>query len=152
MIGILVAPARGEEWLAVARRAGRGAMASGWRHRPADEFAGARMPADALPEEDRHAGPVDKPNSIALRIAMVAADEADLIATLRWGFEWDIGAAALIAMEAGARATDVFGRKLAYNKRDPRAFGLLVCAPGNPCRCHRAAGRAANAGRMRVGG
>ena len=28
---------------------------------------------------------VAKPNSIALRIAMVAAGEADLVATLRWG-------------------------------------------------------------------
>ena len=60
---------------------------------------------------------------------MVAANEADLLATLRWGWEWDIGAAALIAREAGAATTDAFGRPLAYNKRDPRAFGLLVSAP-----------------------
>jgi myo-inositol-1(or 4)-monophosphatase len=72
---------------------------------------------------------VAKPNSIALRIAMVAADEADLLATLRWGYEWDIGAAALIAREAGASVTDAFGQPLNYNKRDPRAFGVLVTAP-----------------------
>ena len=60
---------------------------------------------------------------------MVAADDADLCATLRWGFEWDIGAAALIAREAGAAVSDAFGQPLAYNKRDPRAFGLLVSAP-----------------------
>jgi len=60
---------------------------------------------------------------------MVAADEADLVATLRWGFEWDIGAAGLIAREAGAAVTDAHGAPLAYNKRDPRAFGLLVTAP-----------------------
>ena len=41
----------------------------------------------------------------------------------------DIGAAALIAREAGAMATDVFGQTLHYNKLDPRAFGVLVCAP-----------------------
>src|SRR3546814_10609718 len=40
---------------------------------------------------------VTKPNSIALRIALVADDRADLVATLRWGFEWDVAAAALIA-------------------------------------------------------
>jgi myo-inositol-1(or 4)-monophosphatase len=72
---------------------------------------------------------VDQPNSIALRMAMVAADEADLLATLRWGFEWDIGAAALIAREAGAVVTDAFGGPLNYNKRDPRAFGVLAAAP-----------------------
>ena len=87
------------------------------------------MPTDSLPREDRDLVTVDKPNSIALRIAMVAADEADLVATLRWGYEWDIAAATLIAREAGAEVTDAFGHPLVYNKHDPRAFGLLVCAP-----------------------
>ena len=73
--------------------------------------------------------PVTKPNSIALRVAMVAADDADLLATVRWGWEWDVAAAALIAREAGAAVTDAFGRPLNYNKRDPRAFGVLVSAP-----------------------
>ena len=48
------------------------------------------------------------------------------MATVRWGFEWDIGAAALIAREAGAAVTDAFGQPLNYNKRDPRAFGVLA--------------------------
>ena len=60
---------------------------------------------------------------------MVADDRADLVATLRWGYEWDIAAATLIAREAGAAVTDAFGAPLNYNKRDPRAFGLLVSAP-----------------------
>jgi myo-inositol-1(or 4)-monophosphatase len=72
---------------------------------------------------------VERPNSIALRIAMVADDRADLVVTLRWGFEWDIAAATLIAREAGAAVSDAFGHPLSYNKRDPRAFGVLVCAP-----------------------
>lgn len=128
LMGFLAAPARGEFWHAIA---GQGS----WRNdKPLvasqrQEFAGARVPADALPREDRDLTLVDKPNSIALRAAMVAADEADLLATLRWGWEWDIGAAALIAREAGAATTDAFGRPLAYNKRDPRAFGLLISAP-----------------------
>ena len=73
---------------------------------------------------------VEKPNSIALRIAMVADDRADLLATLRWGYEWDVAAATLIAREAGAAVSDAFGKPLSYNKRDPRAFGVLVTAPG----------------------
>lgn len=128
LIGMLCAPARGEEWSAIA---GRGAWCNGERLQASTrkDFSGARTPADALAKEDRDLVTVEKPNSIALRIAMVAADEADILATLRWGFEWDIGAAALIAREAGAAVTDAFGNKLAYNKRDPRAFGLLATAP-----------------------
>ena len=89
----------------------------------------ARVPADMLPKVDHDLTMVDKPNSIALRIAMVAANEADLLATLRWGFEWDIAAACLIAREAGAAVSDAFGAPFDFNKRDPRAFGLLVTAP-----------------------
>ena len=64
-----------------------------------------------------------------LRAAMVAANRVDLLATMRWGYEWDIAAATLIAREAGAAVSDIFGQPLGYNKRDPRSFGLLVCAP-----------------------
>jgi myo-inositol-1(or 4)-monophosphatase len=73
---------------------------------------------------------VEKPNSIALRMGMVAAGEADLVATLRWGFEWDIAAAALIAEEAGATVTDARGNTLRYNSTRGDAFGVLVASPG----------------------
>jgi myo-inositol-1(or 4)-monophosphatase len=128
LIGTLVAPARGETWCAIA---GQGAWRNDERLRASarKELPGARVPADSLPREDKDLTMVAKPNSIALRIAMVAADEADLLATLRWGYEWDVAAATLIAREAGAAVTDAFGQPLAYNKRDPRAFGLLVSAP-----------------------
>ncbi|MEM1052944.1 MAG: 3'(2'),5'-bisphosphate nucleotidase CysQ [Pseudomonadota bacterium] len=128
LVGMLSAPARNEEWLSVA---GQGASLNG-RSLSASkrrEFTGARVPVDQLPNADSDLVAVEKPNSIALRIAMVANDQADLVATLRWGFEWDIAAAALIAREAGARVSDAFGMPLAYNKRDPRDFGLLVSAP-----------------------
>lgn len=128
LLGMLDAPARGEFWSA---EAGQGAWRNGRRLSASrrTELAGARVPAHVLPKMDADLTVVDQPNSIALRVAMVAADEADLIATLRWGYEWDIGAAALIAREAGAAVTDALGQPLAYNKPDPRAFGLLVCAP-----------------------
>ncbi len=73
---------------------------------------------------------MEKPNSIALRMAMVAADEADLVATVRWGNEWDVAAAALIAQEAGAVVTDALGEPLSFNRPEPTAFGLLCAAPG----------------------
>jgi myo-inositol-1(or 4)-monophosphatase len=128
LIGTLVAPAREETWSATA---GQGAWRNGERLRASTRraLAGARVPSDSLPKDDRDLTMVAKPNSIALRIAMVAADEADLVATLRWGYEWDVAAATLIAREAGAAVTDAFGKPLVYNKRDPRAFGLLVSAP-----------------------
>lgn len=128
LIGMLAAPARGEEWLAVA---GQGATLNGQPIRASTRttFPGARVPTHTLPKEDSDLVAVDQPNSIALRIAMVADDRADLVATLRWGYEWDIAAATLIAREAGAEVTDAFGRPLAYNKHDPRDFGVLVCSP-----------------------
>jgi len=134
LIGMLAAPARDEEWFGFA---GQGAWCNGERLAASTrkEFPGARVPTDHLPKEDRDLVIVEKHNSIALRIAMVASGEADLVATLRWGFEWDIAAATLIAREAGAAVSDAFGAPLAYNKRDPRAFGLLVSAPA----IHRAA-------------
>ena len=128
LLGYLDAPARDEFWYA---EAGQGS----WRNGEAlaasrrTTLPGSRVPARVTGPEDADLVLVDQPNSIALRIAMVAADAADLVATLRWGWEWDIGAAALIAREAGAVVTDVFGQPLNYNKRDPRAFGLLVTAP-----------------------
>lgn len=129
VLGVLSAPAREELWTA---EAGKGARRNGrlvhCGHRT--NLAGARAPTDSLPREDRDLVVVAKPNSIALRMAMVAADEADLLATLRWGAEWDVAASVLIAREAGAAVTDALGQPLAFNQPDPRAFGLLATVPG----------------------
>ena len=129
VIAVLDAPARGEAWVA---RAGGGATRNGVPLTASGrtELAGARVPADALPQADRDFVAVAKPNSIALRIAMVAADEADLVATERWGAEWDIAAAVLVAAEAGAAVTDGLGAPLAFNKRESRVFGVLAAGAG----------------------
>lgn len=143
VIAVLDAPARGEVWTA---RAGAGAFRNGVPLRVAERstLAGARVPSDGLARADRDLVPVAKPNSIALRIAMVAAGEADLVATLRWGHEWDIAAAVLIAAEAGAAVSDALGAKLAFNTRSAEAFGVLATAPGlHAAAVERLAGRAA---------
>ena len=129
VIGVLSAPARSELWTA---ERGRGAWRNGQPLRASGctELAGARVPADQLPPDDADLVAVAKPNSIALRIALVAAGEADLVATLKWGFEWDIAAAALIAEEAGASVTGALGQPLAFNTASGEAFGVLVAAPG----------------------
>ena len=128
-LGVLYAPARDELWVA---ELGKGATRNGIdlvASRRAS-FRGPRVPADALPRIDSDLVMVPKPNSIALRIAMVAADEADLVATLRWGFEWDVAAAALIAAEAGASVTDAFGASLLFNTPRAQAFGVVACSAG----------------------
>jgi myo-inositol-1(or 4)-monophosphatase len=129
VLGVLAAPMRDELWTAAR---GRGSWRNGapLRVSPRAELTGARVPADTLPRVDQDLVPVAKPNSIALRIAMVAAGEADLLATLRWGFEWDIAAAALIAEEAGATVTGALGQPLAFNTASGEAFGVLVATPG----------------------
>jgi myo-inositol-1(or 4)-monophosphatase len=128
LIGVLDAPMRGEHWTA---EKGRGARRNDERLRVSGrrELAGARVPADQLAEPDRDLVAVARPNSIALRIALVAAGEADLVATLRWGFEWDIAAAALIAAEAGATVSGALGQPLAFNSASGEAFGVLVATP-----------------------
>lgn len=128
-IGVLDAPARGDIFRA---GLGQGATRNGAAIQAGDRrvFSGSRVPTDGLPKADSDLVAVAKPNSIALRIAMVAADEADLVATLRWGYEWDIAAAALIASEAGASVSDAFGAPLAFNTPRAQAFGVLATTPG----------------------
>jgi myo-inositol-1(or 4)-monophosphatase len=129
VIGVLEAPARGEHWAA---SAGEGAFRNGIALKASARsiLAGARVPTEQLPKLDSDLVAVEKPNSIALRMAMVASDEADLVASIRWGFEWDIAAAALIAREAGAHVTDVRGQTLRYNSTKGEAFGVLASSHG----------------------
>ena len=126
LLAVLSAPARGELWTA---ERGLGSWRNGERLRASGriELRGARVPADEAPDPDMV--PVAKPNSIALRMALVAAGEADLVATFKWGFEWDIAAAALIAAEAGATVTGALGQPLAFNTASGETFGMLAAAP-----------------------
>ncbi len=128
IFGVLDAPARSERWEATL---GSGATLNGLPISASTHgsMKRARVPADALPKGDVDLIAVFKPNSIALRMAMVAADEADLVAALRWGNEWDIAAAALICTEAGAVVSDAHGAPVRYNSTKGEAFGLLCCSP-----------------------
>jgi myo-inositol-1(or 4)-monophosphatase len=129
VLGVLDAPARDEHWAA---EVGSGSTRNGIILKASDrvDLPGARVPADMLPKVDADLAMVFKPNSIALRMAMVASAEADLLAALRWGHEWDIAAAALIAQEAGAIVTDARGQTLRFNSTKGEMFGVLATAPG----------------------
>ena len=128
MFAAIYAPVTKQLWIA---HKGEGTTCNGARLFASSrkEFIGARVPTDALPKADRDLEMVHKPNSIAMRMTMVACDRADLVATLRWGNEWDIAAAHLIAEEAGAIVTDATGGTIYYNKPKPLDFGLICCAP-----------------------
>jgi myo-inositol-1(or 4)-monophosphatase len=128
VLAVLDAPARQEQWRAAA---GQGATRDGVPVRAStrQSLPGARTPADTLPRNEPDFIGVPRPNSIALRIAMVASNEADFCATLRWGHEWDIAAAMLVAEEAGATVSDAFGHPIRYNSTKAEQFGLLVTAP-----------------------
>lgn len=64
--------------------------------------------------------------SIAYRMALVAAGAGD--ATLLFGYknEWDIAAGAAIIAAAGGRVTDLWGAPLTFNQIDPRAPGVAA--------------------------
>jgi myo-inositol-1(or 4)-monophosphatase len=68
-------------------------------------------------------------NSIAYRLALIAAGRADATLSLTGKSEWDIAAAALLVEEAGGRMTDAAGAALTYNKPSPRMNGLVAAAP-----------------------
>jgi myo-inositol-1(or 4)-monophosphatase len=72
---------------------------------------------------------VAKPNSLALRMAMLAADEADAWVEGRSIAEWDVAAASLILAEAGGILTDRHGAALAFNQPQPIIHGLAAATP-----------------------
>jgi myo-inositol-1(or 4)-monophosphatase len=129
LFAVMAAPAQAKLWVA---QTGQGTTCNGERLVASNrlDFPGSRVPTDDLPKIDRDLIMVEKPNSIAMRMTMVACDRADLVATLRWGHEWDIAAAHLVAQEAGAIVTNATGDAIRYNKPKPLDFGLICSAPG----------------------
>ena len=143
IFAVMAAPAQNKLWVAAS---GEGVTCNGDPLACSTRrgFTGSRVPADDLPRLDADLVTVTKPNSIAMRMTMVACDRADLVASLRWGNEWDIAAAHLVAQEAGAVVTDALGNPIVYNKRKPLDFGLICCAPDiHDAAVDRLAGRAA---------
>ena len=143
IFAVMAAPAQAKTWIA---HKGQGVTCNGEQLTAStrQDFAGSRVPTDDLSAVDHDLTIVEKPNSIAMRMTMVACDRADLVATLRWGHEWDVAAAHLVAQEAGACVTNALGQPILYNKPDPKDFGLICSAPGiHDAAVERLAGRAA---------
>lgn len=127
VLAVLAAPMRGVVYRAAA---GAGATANGavLRASARGELAGARVPLDAGRNRLGTAlvTRVPKPIALALRLAMVAEDEADVVARRGAVRELDVAAAALIVAEAGGTVTDARGRTLVFNQPSARFDGILA--------------------------
>ncbi|MGV1013602.1 MAG: 3'(2'),5'-bisphosphate nucleotidase CysQ [Methyloceanibacter sp.] len=69
-------------------------------------------------------------NSVAYRLALVAAGQADATISLSAKSEWDLAAAAVIVDEAGGIITDHHGATHLYNRESPRLPSLVASGPG----------------------
>jgi myo-inositol-1(or 4)-monophosphatase len=72
---------------------------------------------------------LEKRNSIAYRMALVAGGGFDAAITLSPKSDWDVCAGDLIAEEAGAKTSDHLGRPFVYNKPVPLQPSLICSAP-----------------------
>lgn len=133
-VAALAAPARGQMFVAAR---GLGARCNGAPLSVAalTSLAGVRLPMDAAnlgasywpspwPGEA-----VERPNSVALRMAKLASAEADAWLEGRSIWEWDVAAASLILAEAGGIATDRYGAALVFNKPSPVFNGIAAANP-----------------------
>ncbi|HWU26463.1 MAG TPA: 3'(2'),5'-bisphosphate nucleotidase CysQ [Rhizomicrobium sp.] len=77
---------------------------------------------------------VEQRNSIAYRLALVAAGDFDAALSLSGKHDWDIAAGDLIVHEAGGRVSDHKGNVLRYNDRVPLQRSLV--AAGQPLHAH----------------
>ena len=73
---------------------------------------------------------VENRNSVALRMALVAAGAFDACVALTPKQDWDIAAGLVIAEEAGAVVTDHTGAPLVLNRPSVRHPSLVAAAPG----------------------
>lgn len=72
---------------------------------------------------------VESRNSVAYRMALVAAGAFDAAVAISGKNDWDIAAGLVIAAEAGAVSTDHKGRNLVLNGPSARHPSLICCAP-----------------------
>jgi myo-inositol-1(or 4)-monophosphatase len=72
---------------------------------------------------------IENRNSIAYRLALVAAGRFDAMMVLSRKREWDVAAGDLILREAGGHLTTHTGADLRYNQPDPFVPSLVGAAP-----------------------
>jgi myo-inositol-1(or 4)-monophosphatase len=133
--GVLHAPALDETYLA---EVGSGARRNGQAIRVSGRAAleGAALLSDL--KMIRHPGwpapwpedlRVETRNSVAYRMALVAAGQFDAVLAMSSKCDWDLAAADLIVREAGGLSTDHLGRPFAYNLASTRKPSLVSAGP-----------------------
>ena len=133
--GVVLAPELGETYTAVA---GGGAFLNGVPIAPSDRavLEDSAMVGDrALFSHPNWPEPwppmrIESRNSLAYRICLVASGAFDAAVSPARKSDWDLGAADLVAREAGALICDRHGRSFVYNRPDPSQAGLVAAAPG----------------------
>ena len=134
VLGIIHAPALERTWTA-AKGAGARLNGEAIHVSRRTDLAGARIigPAsvnrpecwdDPWPEVT-----LFRPPSLALRLAYVAAGEADAMLAPGHKSEWDVAAGDIIVREAGGLVTDISGRPIRYNCSPPRPHGVIAGPP-----------------------
>lgn len=69
---------------------------------------------------------VSPTGSVAYKLAMVAAGNADATFTRSPKSEWDIASGAALVIEAGGTITDIKGREIRFNQRNVKLEGLIA--------------------------
>ncbi len=64
--------------------------------------------------------------SVAYKLALVAAGQADATFTLTPKSEWDIASGVALIIAAGGRVTDLYGEPIQFNRRDVKTPGFLA--------------------------
>jgi len=72
---------------------------------------------------------IENPNSIAYRVALVAAGKFDAALTMASLHDWDVAAADLILREAGGVLTTIEGAAPRYNAEDVTQPSVLAAGP-----------------------
>ncbi|HYK88531.1 MAG TPA: 3'(2'),5'-bisphosphate nucleotidase CysQ [Acidobacteriota bacterium] len=67
--------------------------------------------------------------SIAYKLALVAAGEADITMSFQRKNEWDVCAGALLVLESGGAVTDLFGNPLQFNQESPGFRNVVAANP-----------------------
>lgn len=87
-------------------------------------FADKRWPAP-WPKMD-----IIERQSIAYRLALVAAGMGDATLLFGWKHEWDVAAGAAIVEAAGGVVSDLWGDPLRFNNENPRVPGVAAAGAG----------------------
>lgn len=133
--GVVLAPELGETYTAIA---GGGAFLNGVAITPSARTVledSAMVGDQALFDHPAWPQPwppmrIESRNSLAYRICLVASGAFDAAVAPTPKSDWDLGAADLVAREAGAAICDRNGDAFVYNRPKPEQAGLVACAPG----------------------